>query len=331
MNLQKPGPFRGRQRARTPVRRVCGSARITPCILSVWTRILIVTMTRRSSPKRTGAGGSPSWSRDWACSASWPGPSPVAAETLPGRRRRARSRPARCLPRPIPAPRPPPRLPPPPSRALLGLIPGFLLASSSASAGASAAVPGLVSPGTSGLPTASSSANSKSARSTARANAATSAKPGGRCSSGSVVLSLFSSSRSYPAGQDPEFGVNAVSTAPGTCTFDLSPARLHLVVMSAGRVIWDSADCLRGGGVQLTRLTRGVPVRGVLYLEPRHHPARLRHAGHLGPPGQLCGAGQDDHRDQRDIQLPAGPLSFRAESRAPRPAPGGCPRPAPPR
>ena len=73
------------------------------------------------------------------------------------------------------------------------------------------------------------------------------------------MLSLFSSSRSYPAGQDPEFGVNAVSTAPGTCTFDLSPAQLHLVVMSAGRVIWDSADCLRGGGAQLSRLTRGVP------------------------------------------------------------------------
>ena len=74
------------------------------------------------------------------------------------------------------------------------------------------------------------------------------------------MLSLFSTGRSYPAGQDPEFGVDAVSTAPGTCTFGLSPAQLHLVVMSAGRVIWDSADCLRGGGAQLSRLTRGVPV-----------------------------------------------------------------------
>ncbi|HLN68662.1 MAG TPA: hypothetical protein VK280_15485 [Streptosporangiaceae bacterium] len=134
----------------------------------------------------------------------------------------------------------------------------------SASAGANAAVPGLASPGTSGLPTVSSSANSKPARSTARStaavSAAASAKPGGHCSPGSVVLSLFSSSRSYPAGQDPEFGVDAVSTGAGTCTFDLSPARLHLVVMSAGRVIWDSTDCLRGGGAQLSRLTRGVPV-----------------------------------------------------------------------
>jgi hypothetical protein len=132
--------------------------------------------------------------------------------------------------------------------------------SAPARAGAGAAVPGLASPGTSGLPTPSSSANGRSARSAAGASAAATVRPGGRCSSGSVVLSLFGSSRSYPAGQDPEFGVDAVSTAPGTCTFDLSPARLHLVVMSAGRVIWDSADCPHGGGAQVSRLTRGVPV-----------------------------------------------------------------------
>jgi hypothetical protein len=41
----------------------------------------------------------------------------------------------------------------------------------------------------------------------------------------------------------------------------LSAAQLHLVVMSAGRVIWDSADCARGGGTQLGRLSRGVPVQ----------------------------------------------------------------------
>ena len=75
------------------------------------------------------------------------------------------------------------------------------------------------------------------------------------------MLSLFSGSRTYPSGQNPQFGVNAVSTAPGTCTFDLSPTQLHLVVMSAGRVIWDSADCARGGGTQLRKLTRGIPVQ----------------------------------------------------------------------
>ena len=86
-------------------------------------------------------------------------------------------------------------------------------------------------------------------------------EPGGRCSPGSVVLSLFSGSRTYPSGQNPQFDVNVVSTAAGTCTFDLSPAQLHLVVMSAGRVIWDSADCARGSGTQLRKLARGVPVQ----------------------------------------------------------------------
>ncbi len=86
--------------------------------------------------------------------------------------------------------------------------------------------PGLASQGTSGLPSAASSPAGKSAKSTASARAAQAAantEPGGRCSPNSVVLSLFSGSRSYPSGQNPQFGVNAVSTAPGTCTFDLSP------------------------------------------------------------------------------------------------------------
>jgi len=137
----------------------------------------------------------------------------------------------------------------------------------SPSAGADAAVPGLARRGTSGLPSATSSPAGRSARSARAAASARTAQaaantgPGGRCSPRSVVLSLFSGSRRYPSGQNPQFGVNAVSTAPGTCTFDVSSAQLHLVVMSAGRVIWDSADCARGGGTQLSKLTRGVPVQ----------------------------------------------------------------------
>jgi hypothetical protein len=139
--------------------------------------------------------------------------------------------------------------------------------SASPSVGANAAVPGLASPGTSGLPSATarpggqSGQEAKSRASARTAQAAANTGPSGRCSPNSVVLSLFSGSRSYRPGQNPQFGVNAVSTAPGTCTFDLSPAQLHLVVMSAGRVIWDSADCGRGGGTKLSRLTRGIPVQ----------------------------------------------------------------------
>jgi hypothetical protein len=148
-----------------------------------------------------------------------------------------------------------------------GSGPGPGSRSASPSVGANAAVPGLASPGTSGLPSATarpggqSGQEAKSRASARTAQAAANTGPSGRCSPNSVVLSLFSGSRSYRPGQNPQFGVNAVSTAPGSCTFDLSPAQLHLVVMSAGRVIWDSADCGRGGGTKLSRLTRGIPVQ----------------------------------------------------------------------
>jgi hypothetical protein len=157
-------------------------------------------------------------------------------------------------------------------------------ASANAGAGADAAVPGLASQGTSGLPSAASSAARKPAKSAKSAKSASSSgasahaahaaqaaqgaqgantttEPGGRCAPGSVVLSLFSGSRDYPGGQEPAFGVDVVSTAPGTCSFDLSPTQFHMVVMSAGRVIWDSADCARADGTHLGKLTRGVPVQ----------------------------------------------------------------------
>ena len=142
------------------------------------------------------------------------------------------------------------------------------LATSSASA--NAAVPGLTSPGISGLPTATASgstaarkpaANDKSSGTGSAAAAGTSIQRGGPCPSDAIVLSLFASQPSYPNGQDPKFTLDAVSTAPGMCTFNMGPAQLDLVVTSAGRVIWDSADCARGGQTQQDKLTRGVPAQ----------------------------------------------------------------------
>ena len=138
------------------------------------------------------------------------------------------------------------------------------------SASANAAVPGLTSPGISGLPTAAASgspaarkpaANDKSSGTGSAAAAGTSFQRGGPCPSDAIVLSLFAGQPSYPNGQNPTFNLDVVSTAPGMCTFDVSPAHLDLVVMSAGRVIWDSADCARGGQTQQDKLTRGVPVQ----------------------------------------------------------------------
>ena len=84
--------------------------------------------------------------------------------------------------------------------------------------------------------------------------------PAGLCAPGTVVLSVFSARPSYTGGQDPKFAVYAVSTSAGVCTFDLGPGRLHLEVMSSGRVIWDSADCARSDSTWTARLSRGIPV-----------------------------------------------------------------------
>jgi hypothetical protein len=135
----------------------------------------------------------------------------------------------------------------------------------SGSASASPSASGSAGSG-SGKPAAGKSTARASA--SARAHAITSApavasarEPGGGCRPSAVVLSLFSGRSEYSAGQDPEFDLYAVSTGSGTCSFDTSPDKLHVVVMSAGRVIWDSADCARGDANQVADLSRGVPAQ----------------------------------------------------------------------
>jgi hypothetical protein len=126
--------------------------------------------------------------------------------------------------------------------------------------GSAAASP---SPSASSKPSASKSAAGKSsAKAHATNPAVTSARaPGGGCYPSAVVLSLFSSQSEYHKGQDPEFDLYAVSTGSGTCYFNISPAKLHVVVMSAGRIIWDSADCFHGTANQVDWLSRGVPAQ----------------------------------------------------------------------
>jgi hypothetical protein len=141
-------------------------------------------------------------------------------------------------------------------------------AGASASAGSSASLPFLTaspSPGA-GLPGNSASVSARAARgaaaaATAAAGPASGVEPGGGCAPNAIVLSLFTSKSSYHAGQYPVFEVDAVSTASRGCTFNLSPAKLHVLVSSSGRVIWDSADCTRGRPNKVAELRRGVPAQ----------------------------------------------------------------------
>jgi hypothetical protein len=144
-------------------------------------------------------------------------------------------------------------------------------ADASASVGSSASLPFLTAsppPGAStpGASTPGASASARAARGAAATANATAGpaggvEPGGGCAPNAIVLSVFTSKTSYHAGQYPVFEVYAVSTASRACTFNLSPAKLHVLVSSSGRVIWDSADCTRGQPKRRAELRRGVPAQ----------------------------------------------------------------------
>lgn len=140
--------------------------------------------------------------------------------------------------------------------------PGNSQASATLRAGSHRSASVLPSPRADGTgPSLASPATSPSLASPAASQSGADPGPAGSCPPSAVVLSLFSSRPSYSIGQDPHFEVYIVSTASGTCTFNLGYGGLHLTVMWAGRVIWDSADCARTDATQVDRLSRGVPVQ----------------------------------------------------------------------
>ena len=92
------------------------------------------------------------------------------------------------------------------------------------------------------------------------AHRAQAARNVGTCPPGDLVLSLFAARYSYPAHARPQFQVDVVSTAPGTCTFALGAGHVQLLIKAGGiRRVWDSADCARPAGPQAARLAKGVP------------------------------------------------------------------------
>jgi hypothetical protein len=83
---------------------------------------------------------------------------------------------------------------------------------------------------------------------------------------------LFSPQPQYGPGQQPQFTVYVVSTAPGTCQLSYLPPFAQVIVTRNGEVVWDSASCAIVGGAagataggaggdaaQQMLLTEGVP------------------------------------------------------------------------
>ncbi len=118
----------------------------------------------------------------------------------------------------------------------------------------------------SGSPTATPTHGTKArnargpnAKGHSQARAASGSGRGGRCAAADVVVSLFVTKNSYLPRERPQFDIDAVSTAPGKCAFDLGPRTMRLSVTSRSHVVWASDECLRGAGSKVMELTRGVP------------------------------------------------------------------------
>jgi hypothetical protein len=126
-----------------------------------------------------------------------------------------------------------------------------------------AAAPGSASPAASAQARSrepSAAARARRARATSRDHAVKLPITARRaCRPADVVLSLVLSQDSYGPGQLPVFDVDVVSTSPRTCTFNVGPKFLAVVVTSGGDRIWNSADCVAGAGSLVTDLVKGVP------------------------------------------------------------------------
>jgi hypothetical protein len=84
---------------------------------------------------------------------------------------------------------------------------------------------------------------------------------GGDCQATDVVLTLTETSNSYGPATRPEFGIDVVSTAAQTCTFDVGTRHLTLLIKSGGVTVWNSADCAgKSGASSVVKLKRGVPL-----------------------------------------------------------------------
>lgn len=102
------------------------------------------------------------------------------------------------------------------------------------------------------------------------------------CLAGDVVLSLFASQASYPAGQTPAFVVDVVSTGKRSCAFNVGSRHVRLQISDGTTKVWTSADCPEGKASLVTRLHRGIPVAVPVSWSGK--PASAGCAGSAAPP-----------------------------------------------
>ncbi len=83
---------------------------------------------------------------------------------------------------------------------------------------------------------------------------------GSSCPPGDVVVSLLVSRHTYLKPAEPRFTIYVVNVGRRTCTLDVGPRSLRLVVKSGPVHEWSPADCAHGSVSDVIRLARGVPL-----------------------------------------------------------------------
>lgn len=78
------------------------------------------------------------------------------------------------------------------------------------------------------------------------------------CAPADVTLSLSSPQFWYQVGKTPHFTVHATSHEGQPCRFNMGAKSVAVVIDSRGRRIWNSADCVSGGGSNEIVLTSGM-------------------------------------------------------------------------
>lgn len=110
-------------------------------------------------------------------------------------------------------------------------------------------------------PTPTRSAPAKKQRARKKKRTVTRAhRTGSGCAPADVVVSLLVSRDIYRTPAEPRFTIYVVNAGRRTCTLDVGPRSLRLVVKSGPVHEWSPADCARGSVSDVIRLARGVPL-----------------------------------------------------------------------
>ncbi|MUL41863.1 hypothetical protein FZ103_11865 [Streptomonospora sp. PA3] len=83
--------------------------------------------------------------------------------------------------------------------------------------------------------------------------------PDDPCRPSDVVVTLKTDKSDYDWNDKPEFKLTLVNTEEQTCTVDVGPKTLKLVITSGDDRIFSTADCAKGSASDKQRLQRGVP------------------------------------------------------------------------